>query len=232
MQPSTRCNYVGIAYCGGQKPLAVACLDTRQKVQALSIGRMKDVHAFCAGLGEAWVTCGLPLWRPAGGDQRPVETELLARSLASFQTAAEPQSHHPEGRFGEDLLKIFQELDYSRDLESDSPRVLVESHPLAAYQNMLGLRPFDAHTLEGRLQRQLLLYERSMPIPDPMDFFEEVTRHKMLHGILPTGDIYSPAELDALVLAHTGWLAANQPQNILILGETSSGQILLPQPLS
>ncbi len=230
MQPSPRCSYIGIAYCGGQKPLAIACLDGRQKVQALSIGRLKDIYAFCAGQAEALVVCGLPLSRPTSGDQRPVELELNQRGLPTYHTSAEAQSYHPASRLGAELAELFSTLGYSQNLESDTSCLFMESHPAAAFQHLLGLRPFDSHTLEGRLQRQLLLFERELPIPDPMDFFEEVTRHKLLHGILPTRDLYAPPELDALVLAHTAWLAANQPEDILTLGDISSAQILLPQP--
>jgi hypothetical protein len=199
-------------------------------VQALSIGRLADLHAYCAGQTEALVVCGLPLARPLQGDCRPVEQEILQHGLPSHQTPAEPAPLHPAARIGMTLAEIFRNLGYITDLESDDPLQLVESHPGAAYHNLLGLHPFDSHTLEGRLQRQLVLFEREVPIPDPMDFFEEVTRHKLMHGILPTKDLYSPAELNALILAHTAWLAANQPEDILTLGDPASGQVLLPQP--
>ena len=230
MQTSPRCNFIGIAYCGGQHPLAFATLDVHQKLQTLSIGRLADLHAYLAGQAEALVVCGMPLSRPQQGDMRPFEEDLLQRGLPCHQTSAEPAPLHPAARFGLALGDILDELGYAIDLESDAPLHLVESHPGAAYHNLFGLRPFDSHTLEGRLQRQLILFEREVPIPDPMDFFEEVTRHKLIHGILPTKDLYSPAELNALVLSHTAWLAANQPEDILTLGNSASGQILLPQP--
>jgi hypothetical protein len=230
MQPSPRCNFIGISYCGGQHPLAFATLDVHQKVQALSVGRLADLHAYCAGLTEALMVCGLPLARPLHGECRTVEEELIQRGLPSHQTPAEPTPLHPAARIGLILAEIFRSLGYTMNLESDDSLHLIEGHPGAAYHNLLGLRPFDSHTLEGRLQRQLVLFEREVPIRDPMDFFEEVTRHKLMHGILPTKDLYSPAELNALVLAHTAWLAVNQPENILTLGDPAFGQVLLPQP--
>jgi hypothetical protein len=225
------CNFVGIAYCGGQQPLALATLDSRQKVQALSQGRLADIHSYIAGQSEVVLVCGLPLSRPPSGELRGVEDELLQRGLPGHQTPAEPTPLHPAARIGLQLAEIFATLGYSQDTEKDSPHSLAESHPGAAFQHLLGLRPFDSHTLEGRLQRQLILFEREMPIPDPMNFFEEVTRHKLMHGVLPTKDLYSPGELNALILAHTAWLVANQPGKILALGTPASGQILLPLPL-
>ena len=230
MKSSNQCSYIGIAYCGGQKPLAFASLDERQKIQALGLGRFKDIQAFIAGQSETVVACGLPLNRPSSGDCRPVEAELQQRGLPAYHTSAEPQSHHPAAIFGIQMAALFQALDFSYDFSVEKPRIVFESHPGAAFQVLLGRPPFASHSLEGRLQRQLVLFERQMPINDPMDFFEEVTRHKLLHGILPTGDLYTSYELDALVLAHTAWLKIQQTENILTLGDSASGQVLLPQP--
>ena len=142
MQTTPRCNFIGIAYCGGQHPLAFATLDVRQKVQALSIGRLADLHAYCAGQTEALVVCGLPLARPLQGDRRSVEEELIQHGLPSHQTPAEPTPLHPAARIGMTLAEIFRNLGYTTDLESDAPLLLMESHPGAAYHNLLGLRPF------------------------------------------------------------------------------------------
>ena len=40
-----------------------------------------------------------------------------------------------------------------------------------------------------------------------MEFFEEVTRHRLRHGILPLEKLYTPGELDALTAAYLAWLA-------------------------
>ena len=230
MEENFHLSAIGVAYCGGKQPFTFAALDERQKVQALGTGKMCDALAYCSGAARAVILCGLPLCRPASGNLRLVEIELERRGLPTYHTAAEDQPHHPAAGFGARFSAELSALGYSSDPLNNPDRVLLESHPAAIFHHLLGLKPFDAHTLEGRLQRQLVLFEREMPIPDPMDFFEEVTRHKLLHGILPTRDVYSPAELDALALAHTAWLFINDPQSLLILGDPASGQILLPQP--
>lgn len=85
-------------------------------------------------------------------------------------------------------------------------------------------------TLEGRIQRALILYEEGLRIPDPMDFFEEITRHKLMQGILPQENIYSIRELDALVSAYAAWMLTNEPRqtylsaNRLKLLKTSAEQ--------
>jgi predicted RNase H-like nuclease len=61
-----------------------------------------------------------------------------------------------------------------------------------------------------------------------MRFFEEITRHRLLQGILPTQDLYTPGELDALVAAFTAWKAATYPDQVTLLGDPQEGQMVLP----
>jgi hypothetical protein len=83
---------------------------------------------------------------------------------------------------------------------------------------------FPRQSLEGRLQRALILYDEGLQIPDPMDFFEEITRHKLLQGVLPSENIYSSRQLDALAMAYVAWTAGNPEENT-----AARGQLLLPK---
>jgi len=83
-------------------------------------------------------------------------------------------------------------------------------------------------SLEGRLQRQIILYERGLRIKDPMDFFEEITRYKIAKGIWPMELLYLPEQLDALVAAYTAWLAIEKQGNTTSVGDVQEGQIVLP----
>jgi hypothetical protein len=82
--------------------------------------------------------------------------------------------------------------------------------------------------LEGRLQRELLLYELGLHIHDPMVFFEEITRHKLLNGILPFELVHSPAQLDAMAAAYTAWHVLQKPAEAVRLGHPLEGFITLP----
>lgn len=86
---------------------------------------------------------------------------------------------------------------------------------LALCENELLLR----RSLEGRIQRALILYGEGLQIPDPMDFFEEITRHKLMRGILPMENLHSAKELDALIAAYVAWIAVNKPNQIELLPE-------------
>jgi hypothetical protein len=104
----------------------------------------------------------------------------------------------------------------------------METQPHAAYCSLLGQLLLPKPTLEGRLQRQLILYEQDMGIKDPMEFFEEITRHRLMKGVLPMEFIYSAEELDALVAAFTAYLTVNQPSEVVWIGDKEEGQIVLP----
>ena len=74
-------------------------------------------------------------------------------------------------------------------------------------------------TLDGRIQRALILYEEGLRFDDPMDYYEEITRHKLLQGILRAETIYSTRQLDALAAAYLAWMAENRPGQVVIRGD-------------
>jgi len=83
--------------------------------------------------------------------------------------------------------------------------------------------------MEGRLQRQIILYERGLRIKDPMDFFEEVTRYKLVKGILPMELLYLLNQLDALAAAYTAWLTVHKKESVFTIGDPKEGMVVLPE---
>ena len=61
-----------------------------------------------------------------------------------------------------------------------------------------------------------------------MYIFEEITRHRLLQGVLPLEELYQVEELDAMVAAFTAWMAGMQPDQVTFLGDSMEGQIVLP----
>jgi hypothetical protein len=110
----------------------------------------------------------------------------------------------------------------------ESSRFLMETNAAACAAVLLGRLPFGRTTLEGRIQRQLLLVRERMALPDPMDSLEELTAHHLLSGRLPLRGILGPDELDALLAAFTAWRAVFQPEKVAWLGDDSEGRICLP----
>jgi len=109
-----------------------------------------------------------------------------------------------------------------------APRRLLEVHPHGCFTVLLGHRPLRKDTLEGRLQRQLILFEAGLDVPDPMKVMDEVTRHHIRQGLMNVPGLYSHDELDALIAAYTAFIAAREPQRLTAVGDPEEGQILLP----
>jgi len=68
--------------------------------------------------------------------------------------------------------------------------------------------------LEGRIQRALILYKERLQIPDPMNFFEEIMRHRLRQGIIPLENFYSARALDAPITAYVAWGIVKHPSQI------------------
>jgi hypothetical protein len=100
-----------------------------------------------------------------------------------------------------------------------SARQFFETNAQDCFHTLSGHKLLPRRTLEGRLQRSAVLYEQGLQITDPVDIIEEITRYKLIQGILPLENIYSSQELDALVAAYLAWMAFNRPGQIVVKGE-------------
>jgi hypothetical protein len=109
----------------------------------------------------------------------------------------------------------------------NSQREWLETNAQDCYEALIGQELLARRTVEGRIQRSLILYEEGFQIPDPMDFFEEITRHKLLQGILPLESMRSAKELDALAAAFVAWTTVNRPNQV----ELSPENFALPKRL-
>jgi hypothetical protein len=67
-------------------------------------------------------------------------------------------------------------------------------------------------------------------IKDPLLFFEEITRHKLLQGNLPYEMVHTSEELDALAGAYTAWLTGTKPSEVSPIGDSEEGLLILPIP--
>jgi predicted RNase H-like nuclease len=131
-------------------------------------------------------------------------------------------------RKGFQLYRQLSKIGYQRFPAENTSHQFLEVYPHAAFTILLGHHPLPKQSLEGRLQRQILLYEKQINVPDPMRFFEEVTRYKVLRGNFPMEFVLLPTELDATMAAYCAWLAKNDPSSITLLGDREEGEILIP----
>jgi hypothetical protein len=244
----TKATYLGIDPSAGGKPFVYVALDQDRRMLALGQGSLDDVLAFAAGQQECLAAvCAPP--RPNLGlmrrdDLRQTfsppphpgrwEDLRLADFLLRRHNLSIPHTHADEAscpnwmRMGFQVHHRLEALGYCPYPHDQAVRQSLEVYPYACYAALLGVLPLPKHTLEGRLQRQLILHDLKLHVPDPMDFFEEVTRHKLLKGTLPLDMLFTPGELDALVAAYTAWLAASHPEQVSLLGDPVEGQVTLP----
>jgi hypothetical protein len=243
--------YLGVDLTGSRKPFTYAALDLEMRLLALGQGQSDEVLAFAAGQSEALVAinapsrpnCGLMAdleFRgklspaPAPGrwtNLRLAEYRLHQQGVSITRTPSTAKESPGWMQLGFELYQSLVQMGYSAYPDEGSPRQWLEGHAEASFQVLLERVPFESGSVEGRLQRQLMLQGLDLPVADPMEYFEEVTRHKLLHGILPLEKIHSPSELNALMLAYLAWLAVNKPQELVCVGDEQEGQIYTPAGL-
>ncbi len=124
----------------------------------------------------------------------------------------------------QNFLERIVESGFKHYSAKEGQHIWLESHGDVCYR-VFQANLFSRQTLEGRLQRGLILYDEGLQIPDPMEFFEEITRHKLLQGVLPAEYIYSSRQLDALMMAYVSWMAANPSEKLI-----SRDNLILPAP--
>jgi hypothetical protein len=240
--------FLGIDVSPGWHPFTYASLDREKRVLALGNGLLKDVIAYIAGLSEAVVAINAPVKpnmgllqrtelrqqfkpTPAAGrytDMRQAEYELHLLGVKTAHTRHDPKDCPSWMQRGFQLYQELEQMGYQPWETPGAALQHLETHAEAGFTALMGLRPFPARSLEGRLQRQLVLADQELAVPEAMKFFEEVTRYKLLHGTLPLKDIYSPAELNATFAAWITWIAIHQPGQLVKVGTVEEGVIHLP----
>lgn len=239
--------YIGIDPTSGQKDFAYAVLDRDLNLVDLADANLDEMLAFLDEQESAVVAVNAPSQTnrglvkekldkvgPArghflrGADIRMAEYELREHGIVITGTPSREDACPAWMRSGFNLYRELSGMGYEAHPADSAARLWLETHPYACFCVLLEQIPFPKPNLEGRLQRQLILHEKRLRINDPMGFFEELTRFKLVKGILPLEEIYSPTQLDTLVSAYTAWLAANRPEEVSILGERSEGHLVLP----
>ncbi|GAP09832.1 hypothetical protein BECAL_00984 [Bellilinea caldifistulae] len=246
MMVSSRTVFLGIDPGSGREGMTYVALDAEKRLLAIGGGKIQDVLAYAAGQAEVLAAVNhfykpsreLPateiqqrLFPEFGDDLFGRLRKEVAERLESNTAAglAEKDSRSARQRSGL-LVQQLQGLGYQRFPMEEENRQWLRFSAQAAFYSLSGGRLFEARSLEGRLQRQLILFEEKLPIKDPMDFFEEVTRRRLLLGRLPYEMIYAPGELNALVGAYTAWLAVFDEQRVKKEEDGSEGGWYLPLP--
>jgi hypothetical protein len=238
--------HIGIDPTAGQKPYTFAVLDAECSLVDLGSCELKEIMDLASGLRDIYIAVNGPRNPNTGLVKKEMEgqgllpgqlrgtnlrkAEYLLRGKGILITSTPSQENQcPE--WMRSCFNLYNELDeigFQPFPTERSSKQYLETHPHAAFCVLLQHQPLSKPTLEGRLQRQLTLYENKVGIKDPMQFFEEITSHRLLQGILPVDTIYAPEQLDALAAAFTAYLAARDPKKISSIGSIEEGLIALP----
>lgn len=242
------CSFIGIDPTAGRAPFAYAALDDDLRLVALGKGSLEEVLAFVAGQQQATVAVCAPR-RPSQGlmqrsqvrdslnppprpgrwtSFRVVEYLLRQHRISCYKTPADEKACPRWMQMGFQLYHRLENMGYRAYPSSQQALQWLEVYPHASYCALLGHIPLPKNTLEGRLQRQLVLRKHQVGLPDPMDFVKGLTAQRLLQGDLPVNDLYTQGELDALVAAFTAWIGTRHPNQVTTMGEASEGVVILP----
>lgn len=128
-----------------------------------------------------------------------------------------------------DIQKKIIHAGFKPYLTSNAPKQWVETNPLECFRSLSGQIPQSRRSLGGLLQRALILYGEGVQIDDPMEFFEEITRHHLLAGVMPLELLHSASELDALAAAYITWMLINKPVQVDLTKNIGEGMISIPR---
>ena len=239
--------FIGISPASGHKSFAYAALDRDLNLIALAEGEVDDVAAFIAGQSSATVAINSPATVNRGlvremtkskmltsaqirrVDLRLAEYELRERGIAVAKTPASVELCPAWMQAGFELYRKLGKMGFQKYPEPESAQLFFETNSHACHCLLAGQVPLARLTLEGRLQRQIVLYERGLRIKDPMDFFEEITRYKISKGIFPMELLYQPDQLDAMAAAYTAWVAVQKKEDVSVIGDIKEGTLVLPE---
>lgn len=238
--------FIGVDPTASRHPITYAVLDQECNLVLLSAGEFEDLYKFIDEQKVAYVAINAPP-RPniglvrrllekkspisrhlRGADIRIAEYELRERGILISPTPSRSESCPEWMQLGFEIYEKLEGMGFVTYPADNSPHQCLETHPHAAFCTLLGQSPLPKPTLEGKLQRQLILHQYITGVTDPMGIFEEITRHKLLKGILPLELIYATEQLDALVAALTACMSVNTPECVTLIGDKQEGQIVLP----
>ncbi len=241
--------YIGIDVQAIQKPFFYYSLNESLEILACGHGRLGDVLAYLAGQSSALVAVNGPICLDRsdglivqgglfdaehshpGENHRTGDIILSTRGFPSVPNLHEGKKLNVWVERSLELTAGIRQLGYE-ECHAGQPRTYFETQSDAAYWLATGSVPYDSRSLEGRLQRQLLLYEFGFAVKDPMSFLEEFTRFRLRTSQIPMSQIMPAHELRALISAATAWLADRRPEAVDHMGEVRKGEIILPRDFS
>jgi len=180
--------YVGVDPTAGRFPFTLAAINQDRKLIVLAAGDIDDVLTFLVEQKPCMVAVNAPprpnhgLVRKSlekqnlapgqlrGSDLRQAESELRAHGISVSPTPARLEACPAWMQMGFELFRRLDEAGFKQYPTVKASQQWLETHPHAAFCALLGQIPLSKPTLEGRLQRQIALYEQGIDMKDPWSF--------------------------------------------------------------
>jgi len=183
--------FVGVRLSYGRKPFTLVLLDDHLNLIARANSDIKDVRAILSELNPVTVC------------------------VTAYSKSKSAKSANTNSMFYEQLEK----MSFRPYPAQNETRQWFKTDAEESFSAFLGIKLLSRRTLEGRIHRALVLYDQGLQINDPMEFFEEITRYKLMQGNLPLENLYTSKELDALVAAYVAWMTVNRSNQVTVRGE-------------
>jgi len=241
--------FIGIDPTAGVRHSTIAVLDGRLKILRLEDMPLDQIAEIVTGYGSA--VCGIdaPISLNKGlmADQeyrrrlgldahsgsyngyRVCEYELRRRGINLYATPRDVSQARTWMKEGWKLYERLRSAGYVEYPQS-GPRRMFETFPHGGFSVIIGHRPYPKSSMRGLLQRQLILFDEGLDVPDAMLNLEEWTRHRIMTGQLTTHGLKTHDQLDALMAAYTAFKAEREPNEVSRVGDPSEGLIILPAP--
>ena len=248
----TPVTYVGIDPSRGRRAISYAAINQDLEPVGQGKGSVAEVVAFVRGqqqtvvgvigpsslsqniLGDAKRRTALliPLTRGRPGDMRVAEYLLRQRSLPVYKTPSAGGKVPGWMQTSIELHTKLAQLGFADPGDvPEAKLIVVELVPEICFRAWIEGEMLPSDGFFGRLQRQLTLYNLGLNIPDPMAFFEEITRHRVLHGQVPEDLVWSTSQVKAFAAAYLAWLVKNEADQVGRIGTSDEGFITVPVEL-
>ncbi len=249
MQMKDDAIFLGVDISAAYHSFNFVALDQHRNTVSMSQGGMEELLALLASR-ENWILAinapqALPVRGLAqrqrsfladdNGDEnqlpvmRQAEKQLLDYGLKIPVTAPTPDLCPRWMRHGFNLYRQMELLD-ALPYPVEAERRWMEVQADAVFWCLLsGVLPRKPRTLEGRMQRQLALYDCGLKLEDPMRLLEEITRYRLKNGEWNFESLLAAPRLNAAAAAYTAWLVGNRRQQITQIGNEEEGMITLPE---
>jgi hypothetical protein len=245
---STQETYIGIYPQAGKDQTVFAVLDADLKSIKIGRGDIDAVRVIVEDFPQAVVGIQAPPRLSMGiltspekraqyalpsrpgrpGEMRLAEYELNRRGLPTYRTPEDGSKVKGWMVVGFGVHRMLDEVGFQSFSEGEGGRRVLEVIGEVFFRIWLEGNLYDKDSFEGRIQRQLVLYEMGLDIADPMLFFEEITRHRILQGSLPKEILLEADELQALAAGYAAWASVQRPEEVSYVGDEEEGQVTVP----